>query len=192
MGTWVRENRKCCKTDFKKHIDHQEETVCHDVTSLHCDVFPYTECEYKKLGEEVSTSHWNFEYKPAYVCVKKHVEIAHKKEKPVCTKKPKKICNSKWKISPSGEKVWAGQEGCKTIYVDDCKIQKVPESIKVYKPDCKETDQIPFMNIIPKKETKAVYKKECKVLKKTDCKAHTTKKLEHKKKCLLDHETYEE
>jgi len=183
-------------------------------------VHPHTECEHKKYEEEVSTSHWSFQYKTAYACVKKEVEIVHKKEKPVCTKKPKKICNSKWKISPSGEKVWAGQEGCKTIYVDDCKIQKVPESIKVYKPDCKETDQIPFMNIIPKKETKAVYKKECKVLKKTDCKAHTTKKcghikyteseekphktcdltnthlptqhLEHKKKCLLDHETYEE
>merc|ERR1711874_459720 len=78
-------------------------------------------------------------------------------------------------ISPSGEKVWAGNEGCKTVYVDDCKIQEVPEVIKVQKPICKETDPIPFMTIVPKKEIKAVYKMECKVLKTIHCEAHTTK-----------------
>jgi len=140
-----------------------------------------------------------------------------KKVKPVCTKKPKQICNSKWEISPSGQKVWAGNEGCKTIYVDDCKLQDVPEVIKVEKPICTDTDQIPFISIIPKKEIKAIHKMECKVLKKVHCEAHTSKEcatieyieseekphktcdgtyahvptqhLVHKKKCLLHQET---
>jgi len=216
--SWAQHDRKCCKTVFKKQIVEQTANVCNNVTALHCDVFPYTECKMKLYEEKVSTSHWTFEYKPAYACVKNHVEIVHKKKKPVCTKKPKKICNSKWKISPSGEKVWAGNEGCKTIYVDDCKVQEVPEVIKVEKPICKETDRIPFMTIVPKKEIRAVYKTECKVLKKIHCEAHTTKecefirytecdekglktcnptyahvpttKLVHKKKCLLDHQTF--
>jgi len=216
--TWLQEHRKCCKTVFKKHTFHREETVCHDVTALHCDVLPYTECEHKIFEEKVKETHWTYEFKPTYACKKTYEEIVHKKKKPVCTKKPKKVCNSKWEISPSGEKVWAGNEGCKTIYVDDCKVQEVPEVIKVEKPVCKQADPTPFITIVPQKEVKAIYKMECKVLKKVHCEAHTTKQcqtiefteseekghkicdptsahlpttqLVHKKKCLLDHETY--
>jgi len=218
--TWMQKDKKCCKTVFKKNIYQRSANVCNDVTALHCDVVPYTECEQKLYEEEVTTSHWSFENKPAYACVKSQVEIVHKKQKPVCTKKPKQVCNSKWEISPSGEKVWAGNEGCRTIYVDDCKLQEVPEVIKVEKPICTDSDKVPFITIIPKKEIKAVYKMECKVLKKTDCQAHTTKEcatieyteseekphkncdlanvhvpttqLVHKKKCLLDHETFKQ
>merc|ERR1719244_715768 len=94
--TWVQQDRKCCKTVTKKHTYQKSAKVCDDVTTLHCDVHPYTECEHKLYEEEVSSSHWTYEHKPAYACVKKEVEIVHKIEKPVCTKKPKRVCNSKW------------------------------------------------------------------------------------------------
>lgn len=131
----------------------------------------------------------------------------------MCTKKPKQVCNSKWKISPSGHKVFTGNEDCKTIYVDNCILEEVPEIIKVEKPHCSITDKVPFMTIETKKEVKTTYKMECKVLKKNHCEAHTTKEckyieyteskevphktcdptyikkpkqhLEHKKKCLF-------
>jgi len=172
--TWVQEYRKCCKTIFKKHTHQREEKVCSDVTSLYCDVWPYTECEMKMYDKKLNTTHWIYKHAPVYTCKKHYQEIVHKKKKPVCIKKPKKVCNSKWKILPSGEKVWDGHEDCKTIYVDDCTLKEVPEIIKVEKPHCTVTSKIPYMTIVPKKEILTVYKMECKVLKKNHCEAHTT------------------
>jgi len=173
--TWVTEDRKCCKTVFKKHTHARTKNVCSDVTSLFCDVWPYTECEMKMYDKTLSGSHWTYKFKPVYTCVKHYEDIVHTKKKPVCSKKPKQVCNSKWKISPSGHKVWDGNSDCKTIYVDDCILKDVPEIIKVEKPLCSVTSKIPFMTIEPKKEIKQVYKMECKVLKKNHCEAHTTK-----------------
>merc|ERR1711962_539781 len=211
--TWVKKDKQCCKTEFKKVTYQKTKTVCTNVTSLYCDVWPYTECEMKMYDKKLTLSHWEYEFKPVYKCVKRYENIIHKKEKPKCTKKPKKVCNSKWKLLPSGKKVWAGNEDCKTIYVDNCILETVPVSIKVEKPVCSVVKKIPFMTIVPKKEIKTVYKMTCKVLKKNHCEAHTTKEckeikyiestekphktcdptyikvpkqvLEHKKKCLF-------
>jgi len=211
--TWVAKDKKCCKTTFEKQTHPKSEKVCSDVTSQYCDVLPYTACEMKATTKKITTSQWTYKFKPFYTCEIKYEEIIHKKKKPVCTKKPKQVCNSKWKLLASGQKVWAGNEDCKTIYVEDCKLKEVPEIIKVEKPDCSIKDKVPYMTIVTKTEFKAVYKMECKVLKKNDCQAYTTKEcksidytesqekphkscqstsvrhpkqhLEHKKKCLF-------
>ena len=59
----------------------------------------------KMYDKKLTLSHWEYEFKPVYKCVKRYENIIHKKEKPKCTKKPKKVCNSKWKLLPSGKKV---------------------------------------------------------------------------------------
>merc|ERR1711973_636136 len=110
--TWVKKDKQCCKTEFKKVTYQKSKTVCTNVTSLYCDVWPYTECEMKMYDKKLTLSHWEYEFKPVYKCVKRYENIIHKKEKPKCTKKPKKVCNSKWKLLPSEKKVWAGNEDC--------------------------------------------------------------------------------
>merc|ERR1711962_1549130 len=210
---WVKKDKKCCTTVFKKKVIPQKEKVCSKVTSQYCDVLPFTECEMKMHDIKVKVSHWVYKFVPVYKCVKSYEDIIHKKKKPVCTKRPKQVCNSKWKISESGEKVYGGKEDCKTIYVDNCILKEAPEVIKVEKPHCSVVYKAPYMTIETKKDVKTIYKMECKVLKKTTCEAHTTKDckhivyneskdvphktcdptyiklpkqhLEHKKKCLL-------
>merc|ERR1719447_532599 len=141
---WKKKPKTCCETKFKKHVIERNKTVCMNVTSLYCDVWPYTECEMKMYEKKVEISHWHYKFKPIYKCIKHYEDIVHQKKKPVCKKKPKKVCNSKWKIDQYGKKVFAGNEDCKTIYVDNCVLQTVPEIIKVEKPYCSVVDKVPY------------------------------------------------
>merc|ERR1711973_268933 len=36
-----------CKVEYQKYTEKKKDKVCHEVTSIHCTVLPYTECEMK-------------------------------------------------------------------------------------------------------------------------------------------------
>merc|ERR1719447_728340 len=88
---WKKKPKTCCETKFKKHVIERNKTVCMNVTSLYCDVWPYTECEMKMYEKKVEISHWHYKFKPIYKCIKHYEDIVHQKKKPVCKKKPKSL-----------------------------------------------------------------------------------------------------
>merc|ERR1712037_982167 len=52
-------------------------------------------------------------------------------QKPVCTTVTKEQCDSKWVVNEFGEKVWAGNENCKDVTWEDCKLESIPHPIVV-------------------------------------------------------------
>ena len=79
--------------------------VCDDVTSLICDVLPYTECETKMSEVSVNTTHWQYIHFPIYECKPISQNITHIKKRPECVRVPKYHCSSKWKVLDNGTKV---------------------------------------------------------------------------------------
>jgi len=57
-------------------------------------------------------------------------------KKAVCEQVTKEQCDSKWVINAAGEKVWAGNENCRDVTFEDCKLKDVPTPIQVPKYVC--------------------------------------------------------
>ena len=79
--------------------------VCDDVTSLICDVLPYTECETKMYEVSVNATHWQYIDFPIIKCKPRFQNITHIKKRPECVRVPKYHCSSKWKVLDNGTKV---------------------------------------------------------------------------------------
>merc|ERR1711962_508362 len=45
--------KKHCKLDYQKITEKKQDKVCSDVTSIHCTILPYTECEMKIKTESI-------------------------------------------------------------------------------------------------------------------------------------------
>ena len=54
----------------------------------------------------------------------------------VCEQVTKEQCDSKWVINDAGEKVWAGNENCRDVTFEDCRLKDVPKQIQVPKYVC--------------------------------------------------------
>merc|ERR1711962_733011 len=47
-----------CKVEYEKITEKKQDKVCSDVTSIHCTVLPYTECEMKIKTEKHYSCEW--------------------------------------------------------------------------------------------------------------------------------------
>merc|ERR1711874_589983 len=78
-----------CKVHYQKFTEDKKDKVCSDVTSISCDVLPYTECEMKIRTVKHSTCEWFWKHQPVKKCHNVVKTITHHKKKPECTKVPK-------------------------------------------------------------------------------------------------------
>merc|ERR1712176_1409544 len=78
------------------------------------------------------------------VCKPKPVELVEKKMMPQCETVTKEQCDSKWVINAEGEKVWAGNENCKNVTWQDCKLQEVEVSEEVISWECEDGEAIKY------------------------------------------------
>merc|ERR1712176_34361 len=78
------------------------------------------------------------------VCKPKPVKPVEKKMMPQCEMVTKEQCDSKWVINAEGEKVWAGNENCKNVTWQDCKLQEVEVSEEVISWECEDGEAIKY------------------------------------------------
>jgi hypothetical protein len=168
-----------CKVEYQKYTEKKQDKVCSDVTSIHCTVLPYTECEMKMKTEKHYSCEWFWNYKPVRKCHNVTKTITHYKKKPECTKVPKYHCEEKWEIDEYGKKVWAGNGDCKLIEWEDCKLISVPAKFHYIQPDCSHKINVPVHDIRDKPDSTEVSSLYCKVKKTTNCVSKVAKKCRH-------------
>jgi hypothetical protein len=112
-------------------------------------------------------------------CVNVTKTITHPKLKPNCTTIPKYHCTEKWKIEPTGEKVWAGTGDCKLIEWEDCELVKVNATIEWIEPNCNHTKPVPVHDIRSKPSTEMTSAMKCTVKKVTKCTPFTQRKCKY-------------
>jgi len=165
-----------CKLEYEKHTEKKQDKVCSDVTSISCNVLPYTECEMKMKTVKHTSCEWFWNYQPIRKCHNVTKTITHYKKKPECTKVPKYHCEEKWEVDDHGKKVWAGNGDCKLVEWEDCKLVSVPAKFEYLQPDCSHKINIPVHDIRDKPDSTEVSSMTCKVKKTTQCVPKVAKK----------------
>jgi len=165
-----------CKLDYEKYTEKKQDKVCDEVTSIHCSVLPYTECEMKMKDVKHTSCEWFWNYQSVKKCHNVTKTITHYKKKPKCTKVPKYHCEEKWEVDDHGKKVWAGNGDCKLIEWEDCKLVSVPAKFDYMQPDCSHKINIPVHDIRDKPDHTQVSSMTCKVKKTTKCIPKVAKK----------------
>jgi len=168
-----------CKVEYQKYTEKKQDKVCSDVTSISCNVLPYTECEMKIKTVKHTSCEWFWKHQPVKKCHNVVKTITHHKKKPECTKVPKYHCEEKWEVDDHGKKVWAGNGDCKLLEWEDCKLVSVPAKFEYIQPDCSHEVNIPVHDIQDKPDSTEVSSMSCKVKKTTKCVPHVTKKCKH-------------
>merc|ERR1712190_492860 len=57
-----------CKVEYEKHTEKKQDKVCDEVTSIHCSVLPYTECEMKMKDVKHTSCEWFWNYQSVRKC----------------------------------------------------------------------------------------------------------------------------
>merc|ERR1712190_48271 len=57
-----------CKLEYEKHTEKKQDKVCDEVTSIHCSVLPYTECEMKMKDVKHTSCEWFWNYQSVRKC----------------------------------------------------------------------------------------------------------------------------
>merc|ERR1712180_95668 len=171
--------KKHCKLDYQKITEKKQDKVCSDVTSIHCTILPYTECEMKTKTEKHYSCEWFWNYKPVRKCHNVVKTVTHYKKKPECKTIPKYHCEEKWEVDHHGEKVWAGNGNCKLIEWEDCKLVSVPAKFQYLQPDCSHKVNVPVHDIRDKKDSTETSSMTCKVKKATNCDAKVAQNCRH-------------
>merc|ERR1712190_59018 len=184
ISTWSevkykKAQKEHCKVEYQKYTEEKRDKVCSDVTSISCNVLPYTECEMKIKTVKHTSCEWFWNHQPVRKCHNVIKTITHHKKKPECTKVPKYHCEEKWEVDDHGKKVWAGNGDCKLIEWEDCKLVSVPAKFDYIQPDCSNKMNIPVHDIRDKPDSTEVSSMTCKVKKATKCVPNVTKKCRH-------------
>merc|ERR1712168_828626 len=168
-----------CKVEYQKYTEKKKDKVCSEVTSIHCTVLPYTECEMKLKTEKYYSCEWFWNYKPIRKCHNVVKTVTHYKKKPECKTVPKYHCEEKWDKDEYGKKVWAGNGDCKLIEWEDCKLISVPAKFQYLQPDCSHKVSVPVHDVKDKPDSTETSSMTCKVKKATNCDAKVAKKCKH-------------
>merc|ERR1712168_1353595 len=168
-----------CKVEYTKITEKKQDKVCSDVTSIHCTVLPYTECEMKIKTEKHYSCDWFWNYTPVRKCHNVIKAVTHYKKKPECKTVPKYHCEEKWDVDQYGTKFWAGNGNCKLIEWEDCKLISVPAKFQYLQPDCSHKVQVPVHDVQDKPDSTETSSVTCKVKKATNCDAKVDQKCRH-------------
>ena len=125
-----------CTHSITRSCKPKTETVCQEVAETSCEVESTVSCENIPT---VHTVHDDTALELTYqekVCTPRLTQLTETKKMPVCKSVTKEQCDSKWVINSAGEKVWAGNENCKEVTWQDCKLEMVEVAQDVQVFDC--------------------------------------------------------
>ena len=88
---------------------------------------------------------------------------------PVCEPVTKEQCDSKWVVNEFGEKVWAGNENCKDVTWEDCKLESIPHPIVVPTYTCQDKAVIQYTKPTFSEIDVTAYTAKCQAAAFADC-----------------------
>ena len=149
---------------YKKNTDcvPRKTQVCRDIPVTECRIVGFTECEETPYTQTVSDDALELETFVAKDCQPGPVKVLNETKKmPECTTVTKQQCDSKWEINANGEKVWAGNENCKDVTWEDCKLvdKQVEEEVEVY--SCDDDTTQTYLEPVVKEEEVTARWEEC-------------------------------
>ena len=131
-----------CSYKVRRQCTPHSERVCRSVPVYTCRVDTHTVCEETKKTQVVREDNLENRYFTEKVCEPGPIEVLEEiKQMPVCETVTKQQCDSKWEVDPlTGEKVWAGNENCREVSWEDCRLQDTPVTQEVPTWTCRDGD----------------------------------------------------
>lgn len=172
------EDQDClkCKTEFEKECETITRNVCHDLPTIDCQLVPFTKCEMymeqAKYNETIIIP--DSEYVP-WECANVTIEETHIKLMPQCVDVTRQDCVTKWEISPTGEKIWAGNEQCTPITWKNCTLIQIPKKFNQTYTKCERVGMpIPTMKCELEVKTRMITGMRCDVGVAANCITNST------------------
>ena len=149
---------------YKKntYCQPRESQVCRDIPVTECRVVGFTECQETPSTQTVSDDSLELENFIPQECYPGAVKILSETKKlPECHNVTKQQCDSKWEVDAYGQKVWAGNENCRDVTWEDCKLvdSVVEEEVEVY--SCHDDGSQSYLEPVVKQEEVTTRSEEC-------------------------------
>ena len=149
---------------------YRKTKVCNKKTASACVAVPVTECEvtgyaacakvpFTRTFPDTTTTLKSF--LPKKCAQSGYQTLIEYHTKPVCHEVTKQQCDTKWVIDAAGEKVWAGNENCADVTLEDCRLEEVanPVSVPIYK--CEDDTPIYYSQPAFSEVEVTGYRSEC-------------------------------
>ena len=166
---------------YKKntHCVPRKTQVCRDIPVTECRIVGFTECEETPYTQTVSDDGLELETFVAKDCQPGPVKVLNETKKmPECTTITKQQCDSKWETDENGKQVWAGNENCKDVTWEDCKLvdRVVTQEIETY--DCHAEKPITYHKVSRNTEEVTTIRRTCRARAEPACEVRTETRCE--------------
>jgi len=143
---WRSKNCTKCTASFPKKSVDKSEKVCIEVPSVDCDIFGYTECSMVMVPKEYNITQMTEKSYQVRKCEPVERTIMHKKKVPECKNVTRHHCVTKWKILPSGERIFSDNDDCREFTWQECSLKEIEVPFVTTEIECKNTTKIPWMD----------------------------------------------
>jgi len=170
---------KMCGYKKNTHCVPRQTQVCRDIPITECRIVGFTECEETPYTQTVSDDGLELETFVAQDCQPGAVKLLSETKKvPECNTVTKQQCDSKWATDANGQQVWAGNENCKDVTWEDCKLvdKVVTQEIETY--DCHATKPISYHKVSRNTEEVTTIKRTCRARAEPACEVRTEQQCE--------------
>ena len=153
-----------------RHCETRNNQACASIPLTTCSASANAACvntPFSQTVREDSTEQLSFVGKE---CFESGSEtLIEYQQKPVCTTVTKEQCDSKWVVNEFGEKVWAGNENCKDVTWEDCKLESIPHPIVVPTYTCQDKAVIQYTKPTFSEIDVTAYTAKCQAAAFADC-----------------------
>ena len=153
---------KICSFHVVRECTPRSEQICVTIPKTECTLAAGYTCDSSETKETVRVDTTEKKTFTSKKCSKNGVEILTEiKKTPHCETVTKQQCDSKWDINENGEKVWAGNDNCKDVTWEDCKLVDhfVEEEVEVY--SCDDDTTQTYLSPVVKEEEVTARSEEC-------------------------------
>ena len=123
---------KICSYRTTKTCTTKQSSACVSIPVTECEVVGYADCistPFTALYHDDQTVSHTFVPKDCIQSGEQTLIEYHKT--PVCGNVTRQNCDTNWVINEQGEKVWAGNENCQEVTVEDCVLEMIPHPVTV-------------------------------------------------------------
>ena len=158
-------NETVCGHRVERTCTPQQQRVCTTVPQTVCSLELGSDCS--SQGETVTqrcdTSEERL-FTPKQCQIDEIKLLNETKQMPVCEPVTKQVCDSKWVINEDGEKVWDGNQNCREVTWEDCKLVErvVSEEVPTY--SCQDDTAIPYIAPVVREEQVTYNTRTCAVV----------------------------
>lgn len=163
--TYSAVNETVCSHKVERSCTPQQQRVCATVPRTVCSLELGHECsdQAEKVTQRCDTSEER-EFTPQQCQVDQIKLLNETKQMPVCEPVTKQVCDSKWVINEAGEKVWDGNQNCREVTWEDCKLvdRVVSEEVPTY--TCQDDTSISYIQPVIREEEATIKTRTCSVV----------------------------